>query len=572
MWKSCGAEVIISTSDVTTEEGCEALLNEAIQLGPIAGIFNLAVVLRDGIFQNLDVKTFNESLAPKALATLNLDKISRKLCQNLKHFVVFSSVSCGIGNAGQSNYGFANSVMERIIESRHEAGLSAKAIQWGAIGDVGLLADFQLANMNKDIGGTLPQAISSCLEVLDDLLTSSFPIVSSMVMADKKFGDTRKGNFIDMIIKIMGIRDRKSISMDSTLTQLGIDSLMGVEIQQLLERDFDMILTSQELRSMTLAQLEKRSMTKGGSEGSLIESGVPDEVSWMKLLMEGVINIETMEVASFETILKANDAENSSTKVIIIPGFYGVAADIYKNLAKDFEHPAFVLQLVESSDCLELDEIVDLIAPKILDVIKSSDNFILIAHSFGSLLALKIAKILEENGRNCGEIIQLDGSPQYIHRLAHKMFSNQENDEKLRNGISMVLFEIFHKFVDEATVKEAFLSHDKWEEKLAVLIKAANGKIPLQVDHILSNILNAVINRFKICLHTKEESFARLESTRVSLIKATKSAIHGIHQDYGLARYCNSPLRIHVVEGDHVTILNNPELSKFIKESFENKN
>lgn len=566
MWKFCGAEVIVSTSDVTTEEGCETLLNEAINLGPLGGIFNLAVVLRDGIFQNLDVKTFNESLAPKALATLNLDKISRKLCENLKHFVVFSSVSCGIGNAGQSNYGLANSVMERIIESRHEAGLSAKAIQWGAIGDVGLLADFQLANMNKDIGGTLPQAISSCLEVLDDLLTSNYPIVSSMVVADKQSGDNRKGNFIDMIIKIMGIRDRKSISMDSTLTQLGIDSLMGVEIQQLLERDFDMILTSQELRSMTLAQLEKRSMTKGGSEGSSITSEVPDEVSWMKLLLQGVINTETMEVASFETILKVNNAGNSSTKVLIIPGFYGVAADIYKNLAKDLEHPAFVLQLVESSDCLEIDEIVELIAPKVLEVISTSDNFILIAHSFGSLIALKIAKLFEENGRNCGQVIHLDGSPQYIHRLAHKMFSNHENDEKLRSGISMVLFDIFHKFVDESIVKEAFLSHDKWEEKYMALIKAANGKIPLEVDHVLSNILNAVINRFKMCLHTKEESFSRLESTRVSLIKATKSSINGIHQDYGLARYCSSPLKIHVVDGDHVTILSNPELTKIINE------
>lgn len=44
--------------------------------------------------------------------------------------MVFSSVSCGRGNAGQSNYGLANSVMERIVEKRHRDGLPAKAIQW----------------------------------------------------------------------------------------------------------------------------------------------------------------------------------------------------------------------------------------------------------------------------------------------------------------------------------------------------------------------------------------------------------------------------------------------------------
>lgn len=65
---------------------------------------------------------------PKVTGTKNLDIISRKLCPALDHFVVFSSVSCGRGNAGQSNYGFANSVMERICESRQAAGVPAVVI------------------------------------------------------------------------------------------------------------------------------------------------------------------------------------------------------------------------------------------------------------------------------------------------------------------------------------------------------------------------------------------------------------------------------------------------------------
>lgn len=49
---------------------------------------------------------------------------------------MFSSVSCGRGNGGQTNYGMANSVMERICEQRRNDGLPAVAIQWGVIGDV----------------------------------------------------------------------------------------------------------------------------------------------------------------------------------------------------------------------------------------------------------------------------------------------------------------------------------------------------------------------------------------------------------------------------------------------------
>jgi fatty acid synthase len=55
-----------------------------------------------------------------------------------RYFVIFSSVSCGRGNAGQTNYGMANSIMERICERRKHDGFPALAIQWGAIGDVRL--------------------------------------------------------------------------------------------------------------------------------------------------------------------------------------------------------------------------------------------------------------------------------------------------------------------------------------------------------------------------------------------------------------------------------------------------
>lgn len=53
-----------------------------------------------------------------------------------RYFVVFSSVFCGRGHAGQTNYGMANSIMERICEKRKQEGYPGLAIQWGAIADV----------------------------------------------------------------------------------------------------------------------------------------------------------------------------------------------------------------------------------------------------------------------------------------------------------------------------------------------------------------------------------------------------------------------------------------------------
>lgn len=44
LWKEMGVQVLVSTSDVGTLEGTQKLLDEAIQLGPVGGIFNLAMV------------------------------------------------------------------------------------------------------------------------------------------------------------------------------------------------------------------------------------------------------------------------------------------------------------------------------------------------------------------------------------------------------------------------------------------------------------------------------------------------------------------------------------------------
>lgn len=211
----------INKADIKTPDGCRALITESAAYGPIGGIFNLAVQLQDNIFENQTAEKFAESFAPKVLATRYLDEMSRTLCKHLQYFVVFSSASCGRGNPGQANYGMANSVMERIIEQRaHDnvPGIS-KAIQWGAVGEVGLVAQMAGDKIDFEVAGTIQQRISACLSVFDTLLNSPSTVVSSMVIAQKHA--TSKMGLIQSVLHIMGIRDIKSVSKNATLAELG---------------------------------------------------------------------------------------------------------------------------------------------------------------------------------------------------------------------------------------------------------------------------------------------------------------------------------------------------------------
>lgn len=539
-------------------EGCKELLKEALKMGPVGGIFNLAVVLRDAIFENQTVESFEESMKPKVDATKHLSEFSQIYCPDLKHFVTFSSVACGRGNAGQTNYGLANSVIERIIESRAKLGLPGKAIQWGAIGDVGLLAELQVNNLDLEIDGTLPQDLRSCLDVLDTLLTSAEPIVSSMVVGDKQAAVATKGNIVDMILKIMALRDRKLISMYATLARLGIDSLMGVEIRQILDRDFNVAISSQELRSMSLKQLERRVMSKGSDK---IESNqqlnVPMEI---QLLSTGLGDESTCN----ETVLKVNNITTKGTKILMIPGLLGMGGDLYSRSVQDLGYPAYVLQIFKSVECTEIEEVVESIIGDVLKLFEGNDKFFIVAHSFGSLLALKIAYILERAGKS-GQIALIDGSPDFMYKVSNQMICDSGSDEALRERGLKNFITIMFMDASEDVIAKVF-ERPTWDGRIDLLHEFMTGRVQYSAMYFKKLLLTGMVARLKMCLKVDEMRTQILTSTPITLFKSSETAMIPIDEDLGLRKFTDNHFNVHVVDGDHITILNNPKLLPSLKE------
>lgn len=56
---------------------------------------------------------------------------------------------------------------------------------------------------------------------------------------------------------LIGIKDVTTVSSASTLADLGMDSLMGAEIKQTLERNYDVVLSAQEIRGLTFGKLNE---------------------------------------------------------------------------------------------------------------------------------------------------------------------------------------------------------------------------------------------------------------------------------------------------------------------------
>lgn len=70
-----------------------------------------------------------------------------------------------------------------------------------------------------------------------------------------------------------GIRDLATVNLDSSLADLGLDSLMGVEVRQMLEREHDLVMSMRDIRHLTLQKLQELSLKASTADGVWSQRG-----------------------------------------------------------------------------------------------------------------------------------------------------------------------------------------------------------------------------------------------------------------------------------------------------------
>ncbi|KAK1241374.1 hypothetical protein MKX08_001348 [Trichoderma sp. CBMAI-0020] len=119
-----GAKINIFALDISDKEGLLKIYQEVCDtMPPIAGVANAAMVLNDKLFTNMTLADFEVALKPKVTGTQNLDEIFHST--PLDFFICFSSLTCVMGNGGQSNYAAANMYMHSLVRQRKKRGVSA---------------------------------------------------------------------------------------------------------------------------------------------------------------------------------------------------------------------------------------------------------------------------------------------------------------------------------------------------------------------------------------------------------------------------------------------------------------
>ncbi|NER47833.1 MAG: alpha/beta fold hydrolase [Symploca sp. SIO1A3] len=283
-----GTQVKVLSADISVESDVANIL-EQIQtsLPPLVGIIHAAGVLDDGVLQQTNWERFTKVMAPKVKGTWNLHKLTQNI--SLDFFVCFSSISSLLGSPGQGNYAAANAFMDTIVHYRREMGLSGLTINWGAWSESGMATRLASQHQNRmKTAGISSISPEQGIQVLEQLLNNQSTTQVGVLPVDwsvltKQFSSANPGSLLldllqqekllektdeeileklqaapiterqdilrtyvqSLVAKTIGIHSSK-ISIDDNFIELGIDSLMGMEIINQLSRELDFIIYPRE--------------------------------------------------------------------------------------------------------------------------------------------------------------------------------------------------------------------------------------------------------------------------------------------------------------------------------------
>jgi phthiocerol/phenolphthiocerol synthesis type-I polyketide synthase C len=299
-----GVAVHEFSADIADAAQLAALLHRMQrEMPPLRGIIHCAAVIEDASLVKMTEATFHDVLRPKIAGAWNLHQ--QTLDRKLDFFVMYSSATTLFGNEGQGNYVAANLYLEALADYRRALGLPGLAVVWGAIGEVGHLArNPGVARLLGERLGVKLLAPTAALDRLEQALLSG---VSQITLAElswsrlailpgiakaPKFALVREsandatneniGQDIEevrghlaglpreeaisfaehLLIKhvagIVGMAPAK-LAADQPLLDLGMDSLMLVELQMALERQCGIVVSTLELMDRTtVAKLAQR--------------------------------------------------------------------------------------------------------------------------------------------------------------------------------------------------------------------------------------------------------------------------------------------------------------------------
>jgi myxalamid-type polyketide synthase MxaC len=275
-----GANVEVVSLDASDAGGVARVISDlATRPAPLRGIIHSAGVVDDHLVTDLTWEQFTKVMAPKLQGAWNLHEASKSV--PLDHFVLYSTMSAVVGNVGQSNYAAGNAFMDALCQQRSVHGLPALSVNWGPWAEVGMASRMDAAAL-KAIPDKAMIFPAEGMQLLEQLMSgspskaqvvvgaptflhtfaSSSALMKDLVKELKPAASARKPTVsggggsalqdslqsapesqrMDILVEFISGEVAKILALDGAsdvdpkqpLTEMGLDSLMAVELRNAL--------------------------------------------------------------------------------------------------------------------------------------------------------------------------------------------------------------------------------------------------------------------------------------------------------------------------------------------------